>query len=266
MKSMVAAGMAAAVMACTAPGGSGPAASPPQPEERLRAMSDFLAGVNDLRLTTRETHTFPGPSGEEVTFEGTRETTIWRPDALRETLRGKSPLRELHLDLYYDGLTLTLEHHTRKIWAQAEVAPSLDEMLDEVAWRFDLPLPVADMLYSSPYDALFVDGTKGEYVGGEDVEGRACHRLSFTGPTVDWEVWIQAEGEPRPCRLDIVHKEMEGRPTSQIVVTGLDPDPDVEESLFAFEPEDGYHRIPVVENPPPGASDDQPPTDEGRTP
>jgi hypothetical protein len=49
-------------------------------------------------------------------------------------------------------------------WAQTTVPGTLDEMLDDVL-GFGLPVPIGDVVYSSPYDAFIGSGTEGGFVG-----------------------------------------------------------------------------------------------------
>ncbi len=235
------------------------AESPPDgwnAEHRLRAMSELLASAPSLRITTQEVHRWPNPEGDWSQLQATYELELWRPDALRITADG-SGAKEIDHTLFYDGWTLTLESHAAKVFARAEVPPTVDEMLDEVAWRFDLPIPASDLLYSSPYEALMSGGAEGRFVGEELIGGRSCERFAFVGTTSDWEIWIESGDLALPCRLEIEHKDMEGPPRSEIVFVSVELAPELEESRFAFEPQEGYWEIPVVER----SAPDSPPAD-----
>lgn len=222
--------------------------SVPDSLERLRLTSDLFAAATTLRIEAHEVHQWPDPSGDWAKFEGDRQVTVWKPNGMRENLKG-SGARELDHDLYYNGSILTLENHIDKAWAWAEVPETLDEMLDEVSWRFDLPLPLADFLYSSPYDAVITDDTESRYIGQEVVEGRSCDHFAFQQRAVDWEIWIETGENPLPCRLDIIHTDMEGPPRSRIFFTRIDLKPIVDDTIFSFEPKEGYREVPVVEKP-----------------
>jgi hypothetical protein len=227
----------------------------PDGKRRLKEMSDLLAASTTMRVETSEVHEWMGDAGTGR-LEGVRKAAIWKPNALWESVRG-SGSREIDYELYYDGVNLSMENHSHKVWAQAEVPPTLDKMLDEMAWRFDLFLPIADFFYASPYDAVMTDSTKYRFIGNETVEGHSCDRFAFTQDAVDWEIWIRSDGEPLPCRLDIFHKQGEGGkpPYSKILFTGFDLNVELGEGTFDFTPPDDYARIPVVENPKPEAAE-----------
>lgn len=239
------------LLACSGPPPVDTTVPPPVPDaiERVQAMSDLLASAPALNIATREVHQWIDQEGEWARLEAACAIDLWRPDALHITVDGTGDI-EIDHTLFYDGWVLTLESHSKKVFSRAEVKPTVDEMLDEVDWRFDLPIPAADMLYSSPFDSLISESTTGSFVAQETVGDRACDRFAFVGPTVDWEIWIEADDDPLPCRLDIVHKEMDGPPRSEVVFASVDLEPEMTEALFTFEPREDYREIPVVENPP----------------
>lgn len=219
----------------------------PSPQGRLAAMSNLFAAVPALRLETRETHEWTVSSSERSRVEGRWIVTIWRPDALHIKAVG-SGSQDVDTELYYDGWTLVYENHLKKIWAWADVPPTIDGMLDELAWRYNLPIPVGDMLYSSPYDALMTDDTKSRFIGKEYIGGTQCDHFAFSQSSVDWDIWIAAKGEPLPCRLDIIRKNTQNPSISKIIFTAIDLDIKPDNSLFSFEPKKDYTEISVVEN------------------
>lgn len=219
----------------------------PSPEKRLAEMSNLFSGVPTLRIETRETHEWTGPSNERSKIEGSWVVTIWRPDALH-IKAVSSGTQDVDSELYYDGWTLVYENHSKKIWAWADVPPTIDAMLDQIAWRYNLPIPVADMLYSSPYDALMTDDTKSRFVAKESINGIQCDHFSFSQSSVDWDIWIAAEGKPLPYRLDIVRKNTQVRSISKIFFAAIDLEIKPDSSFFSFEPKKDYTEISVVQN------------------
>ena len=53
-----------------------------------------------------------------------------------------------------------------------------------------MPMPAADFLYSSPYDALIGTASTGGYVGRETVDGVAASHVAYQHPSVDWDLWV----------------------------------------------------------------------------
>ncbi len=225
---------------------SAPAASA---KERLAQMSDWIANSTTLRIQTQEKYKWLDQNGQWLEADAEWTMTVWRPDAIHLKVRASGD-KQADTELVYNGWTLAYQDHIKKVWAWAKVPSTIDEMLDEIAWRYELPIPASDMLYSYPYNSFMTEDTESRYVGEETINDRQCDHYAFSQPAVDWEIWIAKGDSPAPCRLDIIHKNIEGPPLVSIsfTETALDIEPD--KNLFEFDPPEGYSEIQVVENPP----------------
>ena len=211
-------------------------------DDLLHKMSDLLASSDSLTFTTSEEHDHLRRTGELKHLHQTKEVSIHRPSALHLKIAGG----ERDGEIFYDGQKLSLLANNKKMWAQVSVPPTLDEMMDYAAERLDIPMPMADVLYSSPYDSLMTDDTQGSYVGKEQIEGASCHHLSFQQEELDWQIWIADGDQPLPCRLEIVYKEEQGPPRSQITFSDWRLAAQIADATFAFQPPPDYQRIRIV--------------------
>ena len=214
----------------------------PKADALLRSMGDLLASTPAFRFTTDEHHERLRRNGERVTREFSRTATVRRPDRIRFDLQGK----ERDGSIYYDGKKLSFVGHESKLWAQTGVPPTIDEAMDYVAVRLGLPVPMADILYSSPYEALMGEGTSGTYEGTERLGAKSCHRLSFASDVVDYQVWVEDGERPLPCQLEMRYKLDAGTPTSRITFKDFDLSPSIDDSQFTFTPPPEYRRIRTV--------------------
>ena len=234
----------------TTPCPPAPAPQDPDPLHRLKLMSDLLGAAETVTLRAAEVHERNTDDGKTEAITGSQTVVIHRPDRLYISAQGTG-YRTIDHELFYDGQVLTVESHVQNIWAAAAVPPTIDEMLDEVAWRFNLPISLADMIYSAPYDALVTEQTQIRFVGVEVIDGRRCDRFAAENELVDWEIWISQDGDPLPRRLDIVHKTMDRAPRSKIEITDIALGSKPDEAQFVFTPKKEYSQIPVVEKAPP---------------
>jgi len=138
----------------------------------MRQMSDTLAKAHAFSFATTEILEGVWATGEKRTSHFSRKVTVRRPNRLFLELHGSAGTA-LEVAAYYDGKTASLESDVRKVWAQTDVPETLDEMLDDVARRFSLPLPFADVVYSSPYDGFLGANARGGFVGRETIDGHA---------------------------------------------------------------------------------------------
>ena len=88
----------------------------------------------------------------------------------------------------HDGKTVTVVGDMAKVYATIKAPATLDETLDLVGERYDLPLAAADFLYSSPYDSFADKEAKGGWVRRTTVDGRSCEEVSYSLKAVDFTV------------------------------------------------------------------------------
>ena len=215
-------------------------------ERLMRQMSETLAGVSAFRFTTTENLEQVGPSENRRVLHFARTVTVRRPNGVFFELHG---LGDTALDVgaYYDGSRVSLRGEANNVWAQTTAPGTLDEMLDEVARRFSLPVPIADVIYSAPYDAFIGRNTHGGFVGREIVEGVQCAKLAYSDEFVDVRVWIPTSAQPLPRREEIAYKQVRGVPTARITFTSWDLQPRVSDATFTFQPEAALTRIEMEE-------------------
>jgi hypothetical protein len=224
-----------AAPACSRDPKPGTPAATAEGERLMRQMSDTLAKVPAFRFSTSESLDTVGPPSQRQVLRFTRTVTVRRPDTMYFELQGAAGTK-LDISVYYDGRTVSLRDDVDRVWAQTTVPATLDQMLDDVAKRYSLPVPFADVVYSVPYEAFIGRNTKGGFVGRETVDGTACARLAYSDEFVDVGVWIPASGQPLPRRVTLVYKRAPGAPEARIDFTSWDLSPQVADEMFRFAP------------------------------
>jgi hypothetical protein len=224
-----------AAPACSRDPEPGTPAATAEGERLMRQMSDTLARVPAFRFSTSESLDTVGPPSERRVLRFSRTVTVRRPDALYFELHGVAGTA-LDVAASYDGRTVSLRNGVDRVWAQTEVPGTLDEMLDDVARRYALPVPIADVIYSVPYEAFIGRNTRGGFAGRETIDGTACARLAYTDDFVDVGVWIPSSGQPLPRRVELVYKRAPGAPKARMDFTSWDLSPQIADGTFTFAP------------------------------
>ena len=220
--------------ACSRDPSPGTPAATAEGDRLIRRMSDELARASTFRFATSESlEQIGAPAGRVLRF--TRVVTVHRPDAMFFEVDGSGDTA-LDVSAYYDGKTVSLRDNANGAWAQTTVPATLDEMLDDVARRYSLPVPIADVIYSVPYDAFIGRNTKGGFVGRETIDGLSCAQLSYSDEFVDVQVWVPSTGQPLPRRVRIIYKQAPGAPSARIDFTRWDLDPKIADGTFTFKP------------------------------
>ena len=145
---------------------------------------------------------------------------------------------------YYDGTTVSLRENRHGVWAQTAEPGTLDEMLDDVARRYSLPVPIADVVYSNPYEAFIGRTSKGGFVGRETVNGIPCAHVKYADAFVDVGVWIASAGQPLPWRVELGYKQVPGTPKARIDFKSWDLAPEIAEGTFTFRPGESTKQVP----------------------
>ena len=127
--------------ACTRDPSAGTPAAAAEGERLMRQMSDTLAKASAFSFDTAESLELVDRSTGRV-LQFTRTVTVRRPDAMSFELDGSGDTT-IDVSAYYDGKTVSLRDNAHGVWAQTTVPGTLDEMLDDVARRYSLPVPIA---------------------------------------------------------------------------------------------------------------------------
>jgi len=212
--------------------------------EAARAKGDTLlremsknAGTSQAFAYTANEVTEQVINGAKSERRATRRVIIRRPNALTFSSTGGA--------VWYDGQFLTMMSNTDKVWARGPMPPTLDEALDYLSAEYAVQLPTADLLYSSPYDALMTPGTTGGWVDVQAIDTRQCDHLAYQNPQVDWEIWLNT-GRRLPCQIRIKYKNEAGQPVTTVTFSDLDESPKLADDTFTPKVPADYQRIKVL--------------------
>lgn len=222
------------------PGGAGRSRLiEPRADQALRAMSERLAGLGRFAFEAEETFD-EIPDGEpRMQLTNVRRVAVERPGRLAVDSDGDT----LHRAAWLDGRTATILDKAHNTYGQAEVPPTIDAALDEVAERYGIDTPLEDVVFSDPY-AVLTEGVRyGRYVGLHTAAGVLCHHLVFVQDTIEWQIWIDAGDNPLPRKFVITYVREPGEPQYSAVWRKWNLAPDFPEGLFTFEAPPGARRV-----------------------
>ena len=210
--------------------------------ELVRQMSARLAAADAINVSTTEVRDAVRRSGAKEQLSLTATYTVRRPDRFHTTMTGGRGLES-----WYNGKTLTIASHPHKVFAQAPMPETIDGTLDALAERYDMALPMGDLLYSSAEQALLSATTTGGYAGTEQVGDTPCVHLAFQDVGVDWELWLPAQGDPLPKRFKVVQKSRSGQPVVDVTFTNWDLAPQLDDQVFVPGVPADYEGIAVLQ-------------------
>jgi hypothetical protein len=213
-----------------------------QGEALLKQMSDKLKAAQALTVSTTESVERVRRNNEKVKLNVNRQIAIRRPD--RAWIKSTG---DRDLELFYDGKKVTLVSHKEKVFGQIPAPATLHETVDMITDRYDIPLPIADLLSFDPHGTLMTEKTTGGLERRERIDGVDCSVLAYQHPNVDWAVWIPVSGEPLPKKLQITYKARRGQPKTEILFKDWNLSPQVTDATFVAKVPDDYEGIPVIQ-------------------
>jgi len=177
-------------------------------DEMLKAMSATLESAKSFSFKTHVNFDDVLQSGQKLQYGGNAHIKVKKPDKIVAHFDGDIVERAIWLN---NG-ALTLLNKDSSFYGQLTVPPTIDETVDFILDNYDFTLPLADLVYSNPYDSFSANIQTGFVVGDGKVEGKDCVHLAFEQEHIDWQIWINESDRHLPCKLVINYKSIEGHP------------------------------------------------------
>ena len=200
----------------------------PQADAVLRDMSRTLGQAKALRFETTQVHDEPLASGQLVQFRRAGKVAMVRPDKLFAHVHGDKVDRLV----WHDGGTLTVFDRQEMTYAKADVPSDNEAMIEKLVEKYDLVLPLADLLFRDSYSAFVANVLLGEYLGIHEVQGTPCHHLAFQQEGIDWQIWIDAGTTPLPRKLLIIYSDEPGQPRHAALLDNWELSPVLSKTMF----------------------------------
>ena len=209
-----------------------PAVVTGQAAEALQRASRLLAAARTLAFQADVTYDVVLGDGQKIQYGSRVEAALRRPGELRVDVDGD---QEKKLFLVEDGRFTFVDLRTG-VSASTEVPNDLDAAMDDIFLRVGASIPIADLLYSDPFQVLMASALWGRQVGIHEVRGVSCVHLAFTTDGVDWQLWIEDGPRPLPRKFVIDWKHLPGSPTYSATFTRWELDPKLKKDFAGFAP------------------------------
>jgi hypothetical protein len=181
-------------------------------------------------------------SGPRIQYANYREVTVRRPNKIYSEISGDT----LNRRFWYDGKTVTMLDKQRNLYARMAARPTIDSTLDYLAQQYGLFLPLADLLFSNPYNVLTEKVRSGAYLGLHTVDRLKAHHVAFTQENVDWQLWVAAGARPLPMKVVITYKQQPGQPAYQATLHDWRVGQRVSDATFRYQLPRGAARIEFI--------------------
>lgn len=205
----------------------------------LKAMSDYTAAQKSISASFDSDIEVVTPELEKIQFTSSGKFQLARPDRLRVSRTGGYA----DIQLVYDGKTVSIYGNNAKAYVQADLAGTVDQLIDLLQAKAGAAMPGTDLLLSNVYDALMSNVVLAQHIGQGVVDGVECEHLAFRGPETDWQIWIQSGAQPLPRKYVITSKLVTGAPQYTIRLKDWKTDAVADADTFAFKPPAGVTKV-----------------------
>lgn len=214
----------------------------PEVDKVLRSMSTFMESLSGFSVEVDVDNEIIDLTGQKLQFSSSGEIVFKRPDKLHVKRQGAIA----DVELLYDGKVLTLYGRNLNVYFQHEAPGTTDDALDAIWNVLGFNAPGADLFYTDAHKELSEGVASSSYLGTAYVNGVECHHLAFREASVDWQLWIDAEGDPLPMKYVITTKWMTGAPQFAIRFDIWNTSPEIDSGRFDFKAPEGAVKLETV--------------------
>jgi len=236
---LLVAGCAATLAGCTTM-----ATLDPKSDGALKAMSDKLAGADQLSVSAYRKLDRQLIDNPNMIGHASIEIQIDRPDRVKAAVRGSGEERRLYIGK--DGSTI----HSRNSNFHAHFPghPTIEKTCDAASAKLGLHVPMQDFLSSNPYRDFRSGSDTIAHAGVERVGGQACDHLRGSREDLEWNLWISQSGH-LPVRYSITVAGLKGEDHLRLDFKKWNLAPTITAGTFDFTPAKGSREIEFL---PPG--------------
>lgn len=209
------------------------------PAKLLKAMADYTAAQKSISATFDSDIEVVTPELEKIQFTSSGKLQLVRPDKLRVSRTGGYA----DVQLIYDGKTVSIYGNNAKAYVQADLAGTIDQLVDVIQAKSGAAMPGTDLLLSNAYDELMSTVIQSSHIGQGVIDGVECEHLAFRGIDTDWQIWIESGARPIPRKYVISSKTVTGAPQYTLRIKDWKTDAIADADAFVFKPPAGVTKV-----------------------
>ncbi len=212
----------------------------------LERMGAYLRGLKSFQVRTETSRDEVLTDGQNVESDGVADIIVERPNRIRAEVTSDKQ----HRMYFGDGKTFTIWGKRVNYYATIPSPPTLAELADTLADKYDLELPLVDLFYWG--DKKNPDDIRGAVdIGPSQVNGVTCEHYAFRQDGADWQVWMQLGAHPLPRKLVITTTTDAARP-KYAATLDWNLAPSYDDAAFTFTPPKDARKITLAEARPSG--------------
>jgi hypothetical protein len=178
-------------------------------------------------------------SDAKVQYSAFQQITVKRPNQLKADYSGD----ERNTILFYDGKTFTILAKKLNLYATGPAPASIDAAIARIEQKYDISIPLSDLLVSDPCKKIIPNIKNSLYVGFNMVDRVPSYHFLFAGKENDFQLWISDDPEPVLQKVVITFRDLPGAPQYSAILSNWNFNPQITENTFKFIPPVGAGKI-----------------------
>lgn len=219
-----------------------PAPIDPVAMAALDEMAAYLQTLASFRVNSDTTSEVVLESGQKIQFGGQVDMTVQRPDAFKVVSEADTRTREM----YYDGQRFTIFAPRLGYYASFDAPPTIGRTLDAARTDYGIEVPLADLFTWGTDQTIRSRIQEAMVILPETVGERRCIHYAFRQENVDWQLWLEDDDTPLPCKLVITSTDDPSMPQYTSVLR-WDLETPVAADELGFNPPADAHRITIAD-------------------
>jgi len=216
---------------------------PPDPEEILAKTADFMASAEQFSFDAFVMYEVVQENGQTLHFDLVHRMAFHRPGRLYwMTVRDDGGVDEA----WFDSGKFAMLKRPENIYGEIDAPSTVPELVDVLIFDYKQDVPFSDILSGDLREMLLNTPEPAWFVGEAWVEGRWTYHFALVDEDVDYEFWIQKEGDPVPVKMTINWRDEEGSPGYFARFRNWNMSPGLDESAFRFTPPADAEEIEIV--------------------
>jgi hypothetical protein len=203
----------------------------PAATQALNRMAAYLRTLDKFEVKSNTDLDLVQDDGEKLTFAGTVDYIVDRPNKLYADLRTDRK----HRRYFYDGKTLTVEAPRMGYYARTDAPPTIRQLADMAQNDYGIPIPLADLFAWGDPSADQPPITSAQLIGYAEIGTAATDQYAFRSPNADWQIWIERGARPLPRKMVITDRTDPSHP-SYTAVLDWNLNPTIAANRFTFTP------------------------------
>jgi hypothetical protein len=209
----------------------------------LRQMGKYLGAADEFSFRAEITDDEVLSNAQKIQYGGISNIEVRRPNKLHVRYSGD----DRQTQVFYDGKTFIIFGPKDSVYTTTDVPPTIDAAVDKVFDKYNITVPVADLIYKDPYRVLIENVETGYLVGRTLIRGKPTFHLAFTQKKIDWQIWIEDGPQPLPRKILYTYKNAAGSPQYTAILTDWNFQPRLSETFADFHPPSGSDEIKLLD-------------------